>query len=249
LPISLVADGAYFNASVIRPLHMMRIPFFSRLRRDATLRADPPASDPRRKNRRPKYGHRLPSLTAMARSDGKWKIVRVHIYRKDVTLRVETVDAWWPTCGQKIRLAIVRSLHGRKRVTFLATTDLTCSAQQIIECYVRRWTIEQLFSDVKLHLGLDSAEVRKPRSVFRHALFAFACATWLHVWRFRRDQKAHANHGDSMRGSPRSLRSKLHDLRSTLVDQILFSKRLRTTRSRRNASAVADLFAHALTAA
>ena len=249
LQVSLVADGAYFNASVIQPLRTMQIPFISRLRCDALLRADPPTVASHRKGRRPKYGHRLPSLTAMARSGGKWEVVRVHIYRKEVTLRVETIDAWWPTCGQKIRLAMVRSVHGRKRVSFLATTDLTCSAQEIIECYARRWTIEQLFSDVKSHLGLDSAEVRKPRSVFRHALFACACATWIQIWHYRRQAKVSRHVVSPSSHSPRSLGAQLRLLRGVLIDQVLFSKRLRATRSRRNASPVADLFAHALTAA
>lgn len=248
LPISLVADGAYFNASLIQPLREMRISLTSRLRRDARLRADPPARDPRRKGRRPKYGHRLPSLPAMA-SSGGWKLVRVHAYRTDLTLRVKVIDAWWPTCGEKIRLVIVRRVVGRKGVTFLASTDLALSAEAIIERFARRWTIEQLFSDVKLHLGLDSAEVRKPRSVFRHALFTFACATWIHVWHYRREQKAQRRLANAHVRPHASLRSKLRQLRGVLIDQVLFSKRLRATRSRRNASPLADLFAHALTAA
>ena len=184
----------------------------------------------------------------MACSGGCWEVVRAHIYRKDVTLRVKILDAWWPTSGQKIRLVIVRSVRGRQRVTFLATTDLSRSAKAIIECFARRWTIEQLFSDVKLHLGLDSAEVRKPRSVFRHALFTFACTTWIHVWHYRRDQKVLRSQGHARPPSSRSLRAKLRELRGALIDQVLFSKRLRATRSRRNASPVAHLFAHALTA-
>ena len=249
LPISLVGDGAYFNSSLIRPLRKMGIPLCGRLRRDAILRADPAPIHPHRRGRHPKYGHRLPSLPAMARSGGRWEIVRAHIYRKEVTLRVETIDAWWPTCGEKIRLVIVRSVHGRKRVTFLATTDLTRCAKEIIEWFARRWTIEQLFSDVKLHLGLDSAEVRKPRSVFRHALFTFACATWIHVWRYRRDLKLSHRQHQAPHHAPCSLRAKLRELRGVFIDQVLFCKRLRATRSRRNASPVADLFAHALTAA
>jgi hypothetical protein len=248
LPISLVADGAYFNASLIQPLRALRIDLTSRLRKDATLRADPPRSDAHRKGRRPKYGHRLPSLPAIARSGG-WNLLRVHIYRTDVTLRVKVIDAWWPTCGEKIRLVIVRRVHGRKGVTFLASTNLTLSPVAIIERFARRWTIEQLFSDVKLHLGLDSAEVRKPRSVFRHALFTFACATWIHVWHYRRERKALLHRARAHGRAPVSLRAKLRQLRGVLIDQVLFSKRLRATRSRRNASPVADLFAHALTAA
>jgi hypothetical protein len=248
LPISLVGDGAYFNASLIQPLRKMRIDLTSRLRRDARLRADPSPKGPRCKGRRPKYGHRLPSLPAMACSGG-WDLVRVHMYRTDVTLRMKTIDAWWPTCGEKIRLVIIRRVHGRKGVTFLASTNLALSPVDIIERYARRWTIEQLFSDVKLHLGLDSAEVRKPRSVFRHALFTFACATWIHVWHYRREQKTLLRRVHEHGRAPVSLRAKLRQLRGVLIDQVLFSKRLRATRSRRNASPVADLFAHALTAA
>ena len=249
LPIEVVGDGAYFNDSLIRPLHERGIPLTGRMRRDATLRADPAPRHAHAKGRRPKYGRRLPPLPEIACSGGDWKLVQVHIYRTDVTLRVKLLDAWWPTCGQRIRIAIVRRVRGQKGVTYLATTDLTRSAIDLIECFARRWTIEQLFSDVKLHLGLDSAEVRKPRSVFRHALFTFACATWIQVWHHRREAKT-LRHGDSSSGhSLRSLCAKLRQLRGVLIDQVLFSKHLRPTRSRRNASPVADLFAHALTAA
>lgn len=247
-PISLVGDGAYFNASLIVPLQKLRIPLCGRLRRDAILHTDPDPA-PRRRGRRRKYGFRLPSLPVMASRAGQWKEITAHIYRKDVKLRVETIDAWWRTCGQKIRLVIVRSTQGRKRITFLASTDLSRDATQIIECYARRWTIEQLFADVKQHLGLDSAEVRKPRSVFRHALFTLACVTWVHVWHYRREQKIESRTSTPRHFAHRSLRGKLRQLRGDLIDQVLFSKRLRSTRSRRNASAVADLFAHALTAA
>jgi hypothetical protein len=249
LPISLLGDGAYFNASLIRPLQEWKIGLVSRMRKDATLRADPPTPARHRKGRRPRYGHRLPSLAAIARSGGCWKLLRVHIYRSEVSVRAKTIDAWWPTCGQKIRLVIVRSVRGRVRVTFLASTDLTLTATEVIERFARRWSIEQLFSDVKLHLGLDSAEVRKPRSVLRHALLTFACATWIHVWHYRRDASRQSGRTQGSALQARSLRSKLCDLRAEITDQILFSKRLRSTRSRRNASPMADLFAHALTAA
>ena len=45
-----------------------------------------------------------------------------------------------------------------------------------------RWPIEQLFSDVKLLVGLDSAEVRCEKSVLRHAILAFALASWTRIW-------------------------------------------------------------------
>jgi hypothetical protein len=239
LPIELIADGAYFNHSVIVPLRQMKIPFCGRLRRDAALYSDPLKVDLHRKGRPPKYGPRLPSLPQMSRSGG-WRFQQVHVYRKNVSVKFKVIDAWWPACSQKIRLVIIRNVVGRPRVTFLATTDLERSAKEVIEWYARRWSIEQLFSDLKLHLGLDSAEVRRPQSVVRHAWFTLACATWIQVWHYRRNAESTVH---------RSLCAKLRQLRSSLLEQVLFAHTARMPGLPRNSNPIADLFARALTAA
>lgn len=182
MPISLVADGAYNNQSLLKPLAAMNIPMVSRLRLDARLRCDAPKRRSRKRGRKPRYGAWLPKLGRMARCSMGWAIVQVHIYGKCVDLAIKSFDAWWPKAGVKLRVVIVRDQEGKRKPCYLSSTDLSFTPTEIIETFALRWPIEQLFSDAKSLLGLDSAEVRTRNSVTRHAIFTFALATWVRIW-------------------------------------------------------------------
>lgn len=247
LPITVVADGAYNNESLLGPLEGLGIPLISRLRQDAQLRDDPPARIPHRRGRRPRYGKKLPSLKTLARAGGVWQRLRVNIYRTRVTVKVRIIDAWWPACGRKLRLVIVRDPKRRRRAAYLTTTDLSMSATEVIETFAKRWSIEQLFSDVKIHLGLDSAEVRRERSVRNHAALCFAMATWVHVWHHMTASRPKDKRITSPSLTPVSFRRKIQQLRSGIVKNLIFPSRLRARRSARNSDALAGLFSAALT--
>jgi DDE superfamily endonuclease len=247
LPITVVADGAYNNESLLGPLEPLGIPLVSRLRHDAKLRRDPPAPRPHRRGRRPRYGKFLPSLQSLSRGKGPWQRLRVGMYRTTVTLKVLVIDAWWPACGRKMRLVIVRDPRQRRRTAYLTTTDLSMTATEVIETFAKRWSIEQLFSDVKIHLGLDSAEVRRDKSVMTHAALSFALATWIHVWHYKTRTRRNAHATLTRQVTPVSFRAKLHELRSGIVKNMIFPARLRASRSARNSNAIADLFSTALT--
>ena len=66
----------------------------------------------------------------------------------------------------------VRDPEGKRKPCNLSSTDLSMSPKTIIEIFSKRWSIEQMFSDAKNELGLDTAEVRCPASVVRHAVIA-----------------------------------------------------------------------------
>ena len=242
LPMMLVADGAYYNAALIRPLCDLGIPVISRLRSDAVLRADPVTPIRRRRGRPATYGPRLPELARLARQRRGWKKVVVHIYRSEVTLLTKVIDAWWPACGMKIRVLIVRDPKGRHRTCFLSSTDCSLTAETIIEIFAKRWTIEQLFSDVKEHLGLDSAEVRSERSVIRHAALTFGFATWVHVWHYLTSSPESQVSRSKTRPMPVSFQRKLQALRKDVVKRTIFSPRGRVIRSPRKLGPIADLF-------
>ena len=182
MPISLVADGAYNNQSLLRPLSAMNIPMVSRLRLDAKLRRDAPERRNRKRGRKPRYGAWLPKLGRIARCGMGWTNVQAHIYGKCVDLAIKSFDAWWPKAGVKLRVVIVRDQEGKRKRCYLSSTDLSLTPTDIIETFALRWPIEQLFSDAKSLLGLDSAEVRTENSVLRHAIFTFALATWVRIW-------------------------------------------------------------------
>jgi hypothetical protein len=192
-PILLLADGAYANGSLVGPARKLGIQVVSRLRADARLREPKPRKQPKgKRGRKPRRGPWLPRLSRLARQRSKFKTLAVAIYGKTVTLRLREVVAWWPPLACAVKVVITRDPKRPKRVAYLVTTDLALTAVEVVEAFAHRWTIEQMFSVAKNQLGFDSAEVRKERSVMRHAALALAMITWVEVWtrRFRRHLSA-----------------------------------------------------------
>ena len=233
LPVTVVADGAYNNASLLSPLGELGVPLVSRLRHDARLRKDPPKSRRGKRGRRPKYGAWLPRLPKLARNGAGWQKLVVHIYGKEVTVKVKTFDAWWPKAGVKLRVVIVRDPEGKRRPCYLSSTNLNISPKPIIETFSKRWSIEQMFSDAKNELGLDTAEVRCPASVVRHAVLAFGFVTMVRLWAFNRFSRK--------KQPPTSFRRQLSHLREEVIIETILASQAPKPGSRRNAEALAGL--------
>lgn len=239
-PILLLADGAYNNRSLVRPLRRMGIHLVSRLRCDARLRSTKIPRRPKgKRGRKPKWGPPLPSLGKMARQRRAFQKEEVAIYGKIVTLLLREVLAYWPPLGCVVKVVITRDPKRPRRVAYLMTTDVTLSAVQVVEWFAKRWTVEQLFSIAKTQLGFDSAEVRTERAVTRHAALTMALATWVEVWWRRAHPRARV----------RTFASKLGALREEAVREMVFASGPRTRRSRRNAEGIASLFRVATAAA
>jgi hypothetical protein len=239
-PILLLADGAYANGSLVGPARKLGIQVVSRLRADARLRENQPRKQPKgKRGRKPRHGPWLPRLSRRARQRSKFKTLAVAIYGKTVTLRLREVVAWWPPLACAVKGVIARDPRRPKRVAYLVTTDLALTAVEVVEAFARRWTIEQMFSVAKNPLGFDSAEVRKERSVRRHAALALAMITWVEVWtRLHRRPL-----------SARPFAAKLAAIREEAIMQTIFASSPRRQGSRRIASALATLFSAATRAA
>lgn len=109
----------------------------------------------------------------------------------------------------------------------------------MIESFALRWTIEQLFSVAKNQMGLDNTEVRKERSVIRHATLCMALITWTEVWAYRVHPGSWA----------RPFTTKLASLRAETITATVFASGPRVRGSARNARNIANLFTSATTAA
>lgn len=160
--ISLLADGAYANSSLIGPAAELDMTFTGRIRSDARLREVEPRPQPKSKRGpKPKRGPWLAKLSVLARQWSKFTTETVSVYGKTVTLRVREVVAYWPALGRVVKVVTTRDPKRPKRRAYLMTTDLAMTAVGVVEMFARRWTIEQLFSVAKNQMGFDSAEVRK----------------------------------------------------------------------------------------
>jgi hypothetical protein len=238
--IRLLADGAYFNRSLVGPARALAMGVVSRLRSDARLREAKPRKRPKgKRGRKPKRGPWLPRLSTLARQARAFETVSVRIYRKTVTLRLREVVAWWPPLGCEVKVVITRDPKRPKRVAYLVTTDLGLTAVEVVEAFARRWTIEQMFSVAKHQLGFDSAEVRKERSVRRHAALCLALVTFVEVWAYQVGRRLRA----------RSFSAKLAAVREETIRQTLFACAPRRRGLREMAGTLAQLFSTATRAA
>lgn len=213
-PIRLLADGAYATESLVRPLVTMDIQLVSRLRKDARLRhVEPPRRRAGQRGRPAKHGAWLPRLGTLAKSTPLFMPCEVNIYGKQVVLELHSFIAWWPAIDSAIKVVITRDPLNPRRTAFLWTTDKRMSAQAIVEDFAKRWTIEQMFSVAKQQLGFDSAEVRKERSVRRHAVLCMAIITWVEVWMRCKGSKT----------GERTFNAKIRALREETIKQTIFA--------------------------
>lgn len=239
-PIVLLADGAYNNASLILPLRPLGIELVSRLRSDAALRSpDVPRRAKGTRGRKPTHGPRLAPLKVLARTRSAFTKIHAAIYGKSVTLLVREFEAYWEPLKAVVKVVITKDPRNPSRVAYLMTTNLALTATAVIESFGHRWTVEQLFSTMKVQLGLDSAEVRTERSVRRHAALTVAVATWIEVWAW----------GQSALIRARTFSTKIAALRQHIVSRVVFDSTPRAMRSRRFAKGVASLFSAATSAA
>ena len=168
----------------------------------------------------------------MAACLSAFRKIRAGIYGKTVTLLVREFEAYWEPVQAVVKVVITKDPRNSKRLAYLMTTNLALTATAVVEAFGRRWTVEQLFSTMKLQLGLDSAEVRTERSVRHHAALTLAMTTWIEVWAW----------GRSALLRTRSFSTKIAALRHQIVTRVVFESTPRAMRSRRIAKGVASLF-------
>lgn len=80
-------------------------------------------------------------------------------------------DSFIPGFG-RVRLVFSRK-PGHKRIYHLATNALTLSMKEIIGLYLKRWSIECLFKDVKHHLGMGDYPARTLEGTTNHLRLVF----------------------------------------------------------------------------
>lgn len=128
---------------------------------DATLHHFPAAKPSGRRGPQPSKGPRqLSPKVWAARGDTKWESGAVTWYGGEKKqMLIFTRTALWYTPGYPpvaIRYVITRDPEGQLRDEVFACTDLNASAEQIIEWFVMRWSVEVTFEEAREHLGMET---------------------------------------------------------------------------------------------
>jgi len=177
----MVGDNAYMNRSIIRPLPE-RIDFVGRGRMDAALYDLPPTKRKRRGRRRVK-GRKISSPKWRA-AHCRWRSIKAKIYGRPSVVQVQVFDALWYIVGRErlLRFVMVRDWPGHKKDDVLVSTDLKMNAQEIIEAFCCRWSLEETFGWVKGSLGFEDPQNRKEKAVERTAPMALWTYSLVVYW-------------------------------------------------------------------
>ncbi len=182
--IELLGDGAYATKAM-RGLPE-EVCMIARLKSTAALYDFPGEREPHRRGRSPLKGERLGRVSEIAAAVSDRF---VPIFPKKLglpaSLSVYALDCMWFGVfhTRAVRVVIVADPKGKRAMAMaLVSTDTSLSAQEIVEHYALRWTIEVCFRDAKQLSGVGEARNRTPRAVKRTVPFGFLCQSLTVTW-------------------------------------------------------------------
>ena len=158
----LVGDSGFSALNFLDAMRRGRITAITRLRLDAALYEPAPPRPPGTSGRPRTKGARLPTLAAtLAAQDTLWHRLTVPGWYGSAPCSIEVTSgtAVWRHGGLPvvpIRGVLVRDPENRFPPQALLCTDLTRDASQFLSWFVRRWSVEVTFQDVRAHLGVET---------------------------------------------------------------------------------------------
>ncbi len=155
-----VADSSYAAIELLAAV-CRRLTMITRLRLDARL-FDPPS--PRRPGTRGRprvMGARQPTLAERLADPGtRWRRVTVAGWYGRTERRIEFVSgtALWHHPGKRvpIRWLLVRGVAGEFEPQGFLCTDPDADPLDVLRWFVRRWSVEVTFAEVRRHLGVET---------------------------------------------------------------------------------------------
>lgn len=152
--ITLVTDGGLSGVKLGWHCRRYGVTFISRLRLDAALHAPTTRQGA-------KKGRRLPSLKQRLTDPATcWQRCQVGWYQQETRLLdLATGTALWATPHRDplpIRWLLVRDPLGRLPPSAFLSTDLSLTPAAILTTYIRRWSVEVTFQEVRTHLGVET---------------------------------------------------------------------------------------------
>src|SRR5712692_1681196 len=161
--VVVVADSSY---AVIELLAQVKatagVSLITRLRLDAALYDPAPPRAPRQQGRPRKKGARRPTLQQILTDpQTQWTAVTVTNWYGGGEREVEicTDTAVWYHTGLPpvaVRWVLIRDPQGEFAPQALVTTRLEHAPAQMLEWFVRRWTMEVTFEEARAHLGIET---------------------------------------------------------------------------------------------
>ena len=159
----VVTDSAYSVIELLKQVSVMpAVSLLTRLRLDVALYDPAPARAPRQNGRPRKKGARRPTLQqVLTDPETRWtRLTVAHWYGGEArAVEVCTDTAIWYHSGLPpvaIRWLLIRDPQGEFTAQALVTTQLDHAPAQMLEWFVRRWTMEVTLQEARTHLGIET---------------------------------------------------------------------------------------------
>jgi hypothetical protein len=158
-----VADSTYAVLALLKRVSAVAgVSLITRLRLDAAL-YDPAPPRQAGQNGRPRLkGARRPTLKhVLADPKTRWtKLTLTHWYGdQERVVEVCTATAVWYHTGLApvdLRWVLIRDPQGEFDPQALLSTELAHTPRQMVEWFVRRWTMEVTLEEARAHLGIET---------------------------------------------------------------------------------------------
>ena len=155
-----VADSSYAAIELLAAVRR-RLTVVTRLRLDARLFDPPPPRRPGTRGRPRLSGARQPTLAERLADPGtRWRRVTVAGWYGRTERRIELVSgtALWHHPGKRVpvRWLLVRDVAGEFEPQGFVCTDPDADPLDVLRWFVRRWSVEVTFAEVRRHLGVET---------------------------------------------------------------------------------------------
>lgn len=172
VPLVVTCDSSF---SAIEFLAAVRshITVVTRLRLDANLFEPAPVRRPGQLGRPRKKGERLPKLEeVLTDPDTQWGrfVVSQWYGRGAYEVEVATGTAVWYHSGMPVvplRWVLVRDPAGKLDPKAFLCTDQRARPVDILSWFVRRWSLEVTFEEVRRHLGVEAQRQWSDKAILR----------------------------------------------------------------------------------
>lgn len=157
----VVADSSFAALDLLSAVSE-HVGVITRLRLDAALYEPAPPRRPGQMGRPRKKGKRLPTLAqVVAARQTRWQAVVLSQWygHTDRAMELATGTCLWFHYGKPavpIRWVLLRDPSGRLKPAALLSTNRGLSAVEIVHSFVRRWSVEVTFEEVRAHLGVET---------------------------------------------------------------------------------------------
>jgi len=185
--IIIVADASYACYKLLDSLPQ-KVEMITRLRLDARLFDFPPPRPKGKRGPNQIIGDRQLILKErLIHQKTKWiTLVLPHWYgHQQKELLICTGKAIWykPSfAAVPIRWILIKDPNGKLRPMSLLCTDMDLAPNQIIDYFIRRWTVEVTFEETRTHLGIETQRQWSDKAILRTTPVLMALFSVITLW-------------------------------------------------------------------